>query len=561
MNESRWFGRALPRGPGIRFILVLALLAPGMTCPGSTQPHAMAASDPASTGEPARETRAEGWEVTSLEAEGLDPSRFELLIGLIREDVFRKVDGIVVARHGKILVEKYFHGYGRDDPHEIRSATKSISSALVGIAIDQGHIPGVGDGLYRHFQEREPLRNQDERKSRITLENLLNMTTGLDCDDMDSASAGNETNVLETEDITRFMLDLPMAHEPGEHWAYGTGIAHLAGSVIESATGTTVQEFARTFLFEPLGMAGYGWKTSGGIAHTGGGFRMRPVDMAKFGQLYLDRGRWQGRQVLSEEWIDATWKSRVPVTGDFGYGYLWWRRTFEVDGRPFPALAAQGNGENNIFVLPDLELVVVLSGSAFGEIYGPAQTAMMMTHYILPAVVQDIDPHTGEPDLRGVPEGLFALSGLLFVSALIFWPVGFVVRRIRAWMGRSPKDDRSGFCRGLARAVAWLDALIILGFLALFLSDAKTLGLFLNSGMSHPLGILEVFLGAGFIKALALIVWSLSALIAAQTLFLVRAFKGRWWSSCQRWHYAALTLGACHFVLVMLWWGFGGWPS
>ena len=542
-------------------LLVIALLVWGAVQPGILGPSALGAYDPASAGDAVRETSIEGWEVTSFEAEGLDPARFEMLMGLIREDGFRKVDGIVVAKGGKILIEEYFNGYGRDDPHEIRSATKSIGSALVGIAIDQGHIPGVEDGLYRQFQEREPFRNPDERKSRITLEHLLNMTTGLDCDDMDSASAGNETHVLETADITRFMLDLPMAHEPGEHWAYGTGIAHLAGSVIESATGTTVQEFARTGLLEPLGMARFHWKTSGGIAHTGGGFRMRPLDMAKFGQLYLDRGRWQGRQVLSEEWIDATWQSRVPVTGDFGYGYLWWRRAFEVDGRPFPALAAQGNGENNIFVLPDLELVVVLSGSSFGEIYGPAQTAMMMTHYILPAVVQDLDPHTGAPDLQDVPEGLFALSGLLFISALILWPVGFVVGRIRAWRGRSPKDHRPGCLPGLARAVAWLAALIILCFLALFLSDARTLGLFLNSGLSHPLGILEVFLGAGFIKAVAFVTWILAVLAVAQALFLARAFKGRWWCSWQRWHYAAVTLSACHFVLVMLWWGFGGWPS
>jgi hypothetical protein len=106
-----------------------------------------------------------------------------------------------------------------------------------------------------------------------------------------------------------------------------------------------------------------------------------------------------------------------------------------------------------------------------------------------------------------------------------------------------------------------LAALIILCFLALFLSDARTLGLFLNSGLSHPLGILEVFLGAGFIKAVAFVTWILAVLAVAQALFLVRAFVGRWWCSWQRWHYAAVTLSACHFVLVMLWWGFGGWPS
>lgn len=166
---------------------------------------------------PRSQTIAEDCEYTSFSSEDLDPTRFELLKTCIQDGTFRKVDSILVVKDGKILVEEYFNGYDRDKLHEIRSATKSLGSALMGIAIDQGKITGVQDKLYAYFQEREPFQKWDVRKNEITLENVLNMTTGLDCNDMDNSSAGNETNVLEATDIVRFMLDLPLVYEPDEH--------------------------------------------------------------------------------------------------------------------------------------------------------------------------------------------------------------------------------------------------------------------------------------------------------------------------------------------------------
>ncbi len=509
------------------------------------------------TGVGKRVSIEEDWEYTSFSAEGLDPTRFELLKTHIQDGTFRKVDSILVIKSGKILIEEYFNGYDRDKLHEIRSAMKSIGSALMGIAIDQGYITGVQDRLYAYFRELEPLQNWDVRKNEITLANVLNMTTGLDCDDMDNSSAGNEDNVLEATDIARFMLDLPVVYGPGEHWAYGTGSAHLIGAVIESATGISVQEFAKTYLFEPLNISQYKWKTSGGIAHTGGGFWMLPIDMAKFGQLYLNKGRWHGEKIISEEWIDESSKTHIQVTNDFGYGYFWWKRIFYIDGRPFPAFSAQGNGESHIFVFPDLELVVVLTGSAYEEIYGPAQTAMMMSQYILPAVVQDLDPHRGDPDLRSVPKALFVLCAVLLISALILWPIGFIIRRIRTRRVKDSDDRRARLWPCIAHILSGLAALIILCFIALFLADSQLLNLFLNSGMSHPLGILEVFLGAKFITIVAVIVWVILLLAVAQAVFMVLAYRNKWWPVWQRWHYTSVTLATCYFAIVMLWWGFG----
>ena len=503
----------------------------------------------------------ENWEYTSFSAEGLDSTRFELLKERINEGVFRKVDGILVAKGGKILIEEYFNGYDRYKLHEIRSATKSIGSALMGIAIDQGYVTGVQDKLYAFFQNQEPFQNWDVRKNQITLKNVLNMTTGLDCNDMDNSSAGNEDNVLQTSDIVRFMLDLPVVYEPGKHWAYSTGSAHLIAAVLESAVGISVEEFAKTYLFEPLNITQYKWKTTGGIAHTGGGFQMLPIDMVKFGQLYLNKGLWYHQKVLSEEWIHESSKIQIRVTNDFGYGYLWWKRQFSIDGQLFSAFVAQGNGENHIFVFPDLEIVVVLTGSVYGEIYGPAQSSTMMSKYILPAVVQDIDAHRNKPNLRTVPKTLFAIFLIILVSALILWPIGFIIRRVKAWRRKDSDDNKAWLWPGTARILSGFTALIILCFITLFLAETLLLELFINSGLSHPLGILEVFLGTSFITVSAVIVWVVVLLAVAQVVFMVLAHRNKWWTVWQRWHYSSVTLTACYFVFVLLWWGFGKIPS
>ena len=195
-----------------------------------------------------------------------------------------------------------------------------------------------------------------------------------------------------------------MINDPGKQWAYSTGTAHLIGAIIENASDLSVQEFAKTFLFEPLNINRYKWNTSGGIAHTGGGFWMLPLDMAKFGQLYLNEGYWKGQKIISKGWIDQSIKNNISVeknlkdlglgfltevADDLGHGFLWWKRTFHANSRPFSAIAAQGNGENYIFVFPDEELVVVLTGSMYNSIAGLAQTTEMINKYILPAVIKN----------------------------------------------------------------------------------------------------------------------------------------------------------------------------
>ena len=288
---------------------------------------------------------------------------------------------------------------------------------------------------------------------------------------------------------------------------------------------------------------------------------MLPIDMAKFGQLFLNKGIWHGRRIISEEWIDESSKIHVQVTDDFGYGMLWWKRIFTVDGRQFQAFVAQGNGENHIFIFPDLELVIVLTGSAFGEIYGPVQVNVMMNKYILPAVVQDIDSHRDEPAFRTVPKILFALCAIIIISALIIWPVGFIIRRIRIWLGKYSGDLKAAwFWPAIARISLIIALLIIPLIIALILADTWLFELFINSGMSHPLAILEVFIGPAISAISAAILWIILLLALAQTVFVVVASRNKWWALWQRWHYAAVTLAVFYFVSHMFWWGFAQIP-
>ena len=182
---------------------------------------------------------------------------------------------------------------------------------------------------------------------------------------------------------------------------------------------------------------------------------------------------------------------------------------------------------------------------------------MMMSQYILPAVVQDIDSHRNKPNLRTLPKALFALCAILLISALLLWPIGFIIRRIRVRRSKDSDSRRIWLWLGIARILSGLGALIILCSLALFLSDAHLFDLLLNSGMSHPLGIFEVFFGTSFITIVVAVVWFIVLLAVVQAVFMVLAHRNKWWTPWQRWHFTVITLASCYFVIVILWWGFG----
>jgi CubicO group peptidase (beta-lactamase class C family) len=279
------------------------------------------------------------------------------------------VDSVVVARNGKLVAEGYFNGYGRDTMHDVRSASKSITSALAGIAIDQGLLTTqdtLGDSVY----QLDRYDNWEVRKGSVKLIDLLHMSSGLACNDWVGSSPGNEEKMYRSADWPKFVLDLPMVTDPGEHSSYCTGGVVLLGSIIATQSGMRLDEFAATYLFNPIGIQTVEWRRSpDGSATGGGGMRLKPRDAAKFGSLYLDGGMWLGSRVLSESWVIQS-QERVTTLGADAYGLLWWKRKFVVRGAEQECLFASGNGGNYIFVLPSERMVVVFTGSNYNSQLG-----------------------------------------------------------------------------------------------------------------------------------------------------------------------------------------------
>jgi CubicO group peptidase (beta-lactamase class C family) len=373
--------RLLPRSP--LSLLVFASIATGQAPPAPAAPAAAAS----------------GWTEASLEAVGLSPEPLGRMEGAIRSGKLVKISGVLIARHGKLVYERYFGGTTAGSLLNTRSATKTVTGMLIGIAIDRGMLPGVEAPVLAYFPDRLPVRNPDPRKRKITVEDLLTMSSSLDCDDAIDASPGNEDRMHQVDDWIRFTLDLPIKEAPQRPAAasdstgrrsfrYCTAGVVLLGGVLERAAGATVADFAARNLFAPLGISKAEWQFSPlGQAMTGGGLGLRGRDLLALGQLYAGGGVWNGRRLLSERWIKASIEPhvRVPDQPDTWYGYLWWLHTFQSGGKSFAAYHMAGNGGNKIAVFPQLDMVVVIASTNYNTRGMHQQTEGMLTEYILPA--------------------------------------------------------------------------------------------------------------------------------------------------------------------------------
>lgn len=317
----------------------------------------------------------------------------------IRKGDFQKVTSVLVMKDGRLVYEGYFNGAERETQHDVRSASKTVAGMLVGLAIDRGAISGVEARVFDFFPERRAaVKNPDPRKLQITLEDLLTMSSLLECDDENEFSSGNEERMYLIEDWLGFFLDLPIrgfapwVTKPqdspyGRSFSYCTAGVFALGAVVERATGRPVPDFAREALFAPLGIEKVGWQFSPlGLTQTGGGTRFRSRDLAKLGQLSLEGGRWQGRQVIPAAWVAASTAAHVQANETDTYGYLWWRRDFVSGDRTYPAFYMAGNGGNKVVVVPSEKLVAVLTSTLYNTRGMHQQTDKLLTDYILAAL-------------------------------------------------------------------------------------------------------------------------------------------------------------------------------
>lgn len=318
----------------------------------------------------------DGWPTASPEDAGLDA---ELLTDLVASmaafepTALRQpyIHGLLIAHRGQLVVEEYFHGYHREVPHDSRSAGKSLTSVLLGIAVQNGVLASLDQPVYDLLGGVERFKNPDPRKEQMTVRHLVTMTSGLACDDDDYDSPGNEDRMQSQDDEPdwyRYTLNLPMARAPGEAGVYCTAGINLLGHVIQEATGERLPRFFHERFAEPLGISYYQMNLSPLYqAYMGGGLRLQPRDFLKMGQLYLDGGVWQGQRLLAETWVQDSAAPQATLYNDGDYGYAWWRRSYEVEGRAIDTYFASGNGGQLLFVVPELDLVVLIHAGNYSD--------------------------------------------------------------------------------------------------------------------------------------------------------------------------------------------------
>ncbi len=309
------------------------------------------------------------------------------IVRAILDGTYKDVHSVLLYQHGKLVLEEYFYGYGVSRPHQLRSATKSVVSALAGIAIDRGAIPGVDVRVLPHMNYSS-YANPDPRKASMTLGNFLSMTSGLDCNDHSSTSPGRETVIDEAPDWVKATLDLPMINNPGSKGYYCSGGVAVVGRITENAVHMQLPDFAQANLFGPLGISRADWIWNYNLTNANKEYsqiHLRPRDMLKLGILFAGGGRWQDRQVISSSWVKASLAEQSQVD-DTSYGYFWWRPYLNVENQRVDMFAAQGNGGQKIYLLPQYDLVAVFTAGDYNSNGAPPNKIMIQI--ILPSLVR-----------------------------------------------------------------------------------------------------------------------------------------------------------------------------
>ncbi|SFH23401.1 serine hydrolase domain-containing protein [Pedobacter insulae] len=318
----------------------------------------------------------------------------ELIVRLntrIAEQTYRMINGIVVLKNGELLLEQYYNGEKRETFHDPRSVTKSITSTLTGMAIDDGFIKSENQML-KEFYSLQKYANYSTKKDSVRLVDLLSMSAAFDGDDEVEISPGNEENMYPTTDYTKFTLDLPMDpnRRNGAGWTYFTAGTNLVMDVLDKNIPGGVELYANRKLFTPLGIAKFEWaRTPQGKPFGGGGLRLRALDFAKYGQLYSNGGIFNGERLVKKSWVEKSLSPIQVLPADKAgfYGLLFWSKTFKVADKSHEVYYSSGNGGNKIYIFKNLPIVIVITASAYGKAFAHLQADEIVEKYLLPAIL------------------------------------------------------------------------------------------------------------------------------------------------------------------------------
>ena len=320
----------------------------------------------------------DGWRASPPEWQGMSSAVLQELRTFTQTQNL-PLDSYLIVRHGYIVYEEYPGSYDSDDYHILHSVTKSFTSALIGIAIAEGLIASVNTPVVDIYSDWT-IANLDDRKQRMTVGHLLDMQAGIEWDEWTYPYSDGRNDLVQmiySSNCIQFMLDRPMAAEPGTTWVYNTGASHLLAGIIRETSGQIPQEFAFEHLFGPLGISTVFWtRDRNGLNFGGSELHLRPRDMAKFGLLYLNDGQWDGVQIIPVDWVEESQVSHAMPWSGTGYGYQWWKQLYAG------TFEARGLHSQWIIVHPEYDLVIVQTASDFeGEI-----NVFQLVDYVLRAV-------------------------------------------------------------------------------------------------------------------------------------------------------------------------------
>ncbi|MFY0629825.1 MAG: serine hydrolase [Flavobacteriaceae bacterium] len=309
----------------------------------------------------------DGWKTNTLQSRSIDTTRLQKLFSQLKGGK-HKIHSVLLIHKNELILEEYFGEYSTTTQHDLRSVSKSLRSLLLGIAIDKGFIENINDPISKYMKGLSPKTNLDPRKEKITIKHLITMSSGLDCNDWDQKSKGQEDRVYKKKDWLQYFINLPMINDPGTVSTYCSVGQILVAEIISKASGMSIDAFANKYLFQPLKITNVSWghTSKKKVIASGKRLYMTSRDMAKIGVLVLQKGKWKEEQVISEKWIEASTTPKTKIT-NIDYGYSWWNIPATINGKTIIPKVATGNGGQYIFVYPELELVAVFTGGAYNS--------------------------------------------------------------------------------------------------------------------------------------------------------------------------------------------------
>lgn len=321
-------------------------------------------------------------------------NQFADVLADVADNTLEGVHSILVSKNNQTIFEGYFNGFSETTLHDTRSVAKSFVGGIVGGAIDDGYIESEQESIASYYQEDYPNLDWSNGKDNITIQHLLTMSSGLDAIDfgLNRTSFANEGNFQAQSNWTKFILSAPMVFEPGKVSNYGSGSPHLLAPIIGKAIEDELAFYIHKKLFAPLEITDYRIQvTNENMPYFGGGWYINPKSLLKFGLLYLNKGKWKEKSVLSEDWVAKSIAKQHILSNAIDkneYGYLFWHKNYTVNGKEVNSIEARGTGGQYLFIIPDFELVVVIMSGNYGNNKG-FEPEMIMRDYILPVVLEE----------------------------------------------------------------------------------------------------------------------------------------------------------------------------